>query len=44
MVIVGSKEQTAGTLSVRERDGKVSFGVKPEEFVRDLRARADSFQ
>src|SRR5271157_2136700 len=26
MVIIGSKEQAAGTISVRERDGKVSYG------------------
>jgi len=44
MVIVGAKEKEAGTISVRERDGKVSTGVKLDDFVRELVARTSRFE
>jgi len=33
MLVVGSREEQAGTVAVRSRDGKVEYGVKPEEFI-----------
>ena len=32
IINVGEKEEQAGTIAVRDRSGKVEFGVKPEEF------------
>ncbi len=36
-VTIGDKEVEKGTLAVRGRDGKVRFGVAPEEFIRQLK-------
>jgi threonyl-tRNA synthetase len=44
MVIAGAKEQEAATISVRERDGKVRYGVKPDAFAEELRTRVASFE
>ncbi len=33
MIVIGDKEQQAGTLAVRTRDGKVKFGVKIQDFI-----------
>jgi threonyl-tRNA synthetase len=42
MLVVGQREEQAGTVAVRGRDGKVEYGVEPEEFVRRLMEKADS--
>jgi threonyl-tRNA synthetase len=44
MVIVGEKEQSTGTISVRAREGEVSYGVKLTDFVAHQRARAAKFE
>jgi len=36
IVTVGDKEEKANTLAVRSRDGKVKFGVKPDDFIKQL--------
>ena len=36
MIVIGDKEEQAKTLAVRTRDGKVKFGVKPEDFLKDI--------
>ena len=36
MITIGDKEEKAGTYAVRSRDGKVKFGVKPDDFVKEL--------
>jgi len=38
MLVVGKKEQDSGTLAVRTRAGEQKFGVKPEDFVAQVRA------
>ena len=38
-VTIGDKELENKTLAVRTRDGKVSFGVKPEDFLSDLKKK-----
>ena len=43
MLVIGKKEEDSQTIAVRTRDGKVQYGVKPEEFVRELREKAESF-
>ncbi len=37
MLVCGDKEEEAGTISVRERDGDVNHGVDPSEFIINLR-------
>lgn len=37
MLVVGKKEQDSGTVAVRTRAGEQKFGVKPEEFVAQVR-------
>jgi threonyl-tRNA synthetase len=37
MIIVGEKEAESGTVSVRNRDGKQTNGVKLDDFVNDLK-------
>jgi len=44
MVIVGERERTAGTISVRDRSGKVSYGLKLDDYIRDLRERVAKFE
>jgi threonyl-tRNA synthetase len=36
MLIIGDKEQKNDTLAVRTRDGRVSYGVKPDDFLKDI--------
>lgn len=36
MVTIGDKEVENKTLAIRTRDGKVTFGVKPEVFIKEL--------
>jgi threonyl-tRNA synthetase len=36
MIVIGAKEESAGTLAVRTRDGKVKYGVKTEDFVKEI--------
>jgi threonyl-tRNA synthetase len=38
IITIGDKEESAGTLAVRTRDGKVRFGVKLEDFVKQATA------
>ncbi|MGA2666120.1 MAG: threonine--tRNA ligase [Nitrososphaerales archaeon] len=38
MLVIGKKEEEAGTVAVRARDGDVKYGVKLEEFVANLKA------
>ena len=44
MVIVGEKEQSTGTISVRTREGKVNYGVNLKDFIAQQRARAAKFE
>jgi threonyl-tRNA synthetase len=44
MVIVGGKEQSAGTISVRERDGSVRYGVGPDDFAREVRTKTEKYE
>ena len=39
MLVIGAKEEQAGTVAVRGRDGEVKYGVKVEEFVADVREK-----
>jgi len=36
MLVIGEKEEKAGTLAVRTRDGKVKFGIKTEDFIKEI--------
>jgi len=36
MIVIGDKEEKSGTLAVRTRDGKVKYGVKPEDFLKEI--------
>jgi threonyl-tRNA synthetase len=36
MLVVGKKEEDAGTVAVRTRDGKVKYGVKTEDFIKEI--------
>jgi len=42
MLVVGQREEQAGTVAVRGRDGKVEYGVEPKELVRRVMEKADS--
>ena len=44
VVVVGGKEEAAGTIAVRSRDGKQEFGLKAEEFAKDLLSRSNRFE
>ena len=35
-LVIGKKEEDAGTVAVRTRDGKVKYGVKAEDFLRQI--------
>ena len=41
IIVIGDKEEKAKTLAVRERGRKVRFGVKYEDFVRQVRREID---
>jgi threonyl-tRNA synthetase len=43
MLIIGGKEQEAGTISVRARDGEVRYGVKMDEFLVELKKKIETF-
>jgi threonyl-tRNA synthetase len=43
MLVIGGKEQEAGTIAVRARDGEVRYGVKVDDFLAELKQRMDSF-
>lgn len=36
MVMLGEKEQSTGTISVRASEGKVSYGVRLTDFVAEI--------
>lgn len=36
MLVVGDKEEKAGTVAVRTKDGKVKYGVKTPDFIEDI--------
>jgi len=36
ILVVGGKEEVAGTVAVRTRDGKVKYGVKTEDFIKEI--------
>jgi len=36
MIVVGEKEEKAGTLAVRTRDGKVKYGIKLDDFLKEI--------
>ena len=40
-IVIGDKEEQAKTLAVRERGGKPKFGVKLDEFVKELKAKIE---
>jgi len=37
MVTIGDKEEEKGTIAVRSREGKVKFGIKLEDFIKELK-------
>ncbi len=37
VIVIGDKEQASGTIAVRKRGEKVKFGVKEEEFIKQLK-------
>jgi threonyl-tRNA synthetase len=39
MLVIGSKEEQAGSVAVRAREGDVRYGVKLEEFLAEVRAK-----
>lgn len=43
-IVVGEKEESSGTVAVRSRDGKQRFGLKLDEFVAELRSKAENFE
>ncbi|MHA1259395.1 MAG: His/Gly/Thr/Pro-type tRNA ligase C-terminal domain-containing protein, partial [Candidatus Heimdallarchaeaceae archaeon] len=44
MISVGDKEVENETLAVRTRDGKVEYGVKVEDFIKQVKKKISSFQ
>ena len=40
-IVIGDKEEQAKTLAVRERGGKPKFGVKLDDFVKELKAKIE---
>ncbi len=43
MLVVGGKEESAGTISVRTRDGKQRYGVAAADFVREVSETTAAF-
>ncbi len=39
IINVGEKEEASGTIAVRDRAGKVEFGIKPEQFAEKIRTQ-----
>ncbi len=44
MIVVGGKEEKAGTVSVRTRDGKQRFDVSPGEFIAEVKEKMAAFE
>ena len=43
MLVIGNKEQEAGTISVRVREGGVRFGVAMEDFLAEVKGKTETF-
>ncbi len=43
MLVIGSKEERAGSVAVRARDGDVRYGVKLEDFLSEVREKVSKF-
>ncbi len=43
MLVIGSKEEQAGSVAVRARDGDVRYGVRLEEFISEVRDKVSRF-
>lgn len=43
MVIVGKKEEEIGSIAVRNREGKVKYKVKIEDFIKDVKKQIKNF-
>jgi threonyl-tRNA synthetase len=43
MLVIGSKEEQAGSVAVRARDGDVRYGVKLEDFLSEVREKVSKF-
>jgi threonyl-tRNA synthetase len=41
MIIIGDKEQQAGTIAVRNREGKTRYGVNLDEFIEQMKAEIE---
>ena len=41
IIVIGDKEEQAGTIALRERGKKPSFGIKPEDFIKDIKERIE---
>jgi len=44
MLVVGKKEEASGTVAVRTRTGEQKFGVKPDDFVSQVRAEVAAYR
>jgi threonyl-tRNA synthetase len=44
MLVVGKKEEDAGTVAVRTRTGEQKFGVRPDEFISQVRADVEAYR
>ena len=43
MLVIGSKEEQAGSVAVRARDGDVRYGVKLEDFIAEVREKVRNY-
>ena len=43
MLVIGAKEEQAGSVAVRARDGDVRYGVKLEDFLSEVREKVSKF-
>ena len=41
ILVIGDKEEENSTLAVRTREGKVKYGVKPEDFISELKEKIE---
>jgi threonyl-tRNA synthetase len=44
MLVVGKKEEDSGTVAVRTRAGEQKFGVKPTDFISQVRADVAAYR
>jgi threonyl-tRNA synthetase len=44
MLVIGDKEQEAGTVAIRSRDGKQEFGVKLDDFIKRINKEVSEFK